>query len=201
MCPKCSETIKLGCNGPANMENHIGKTKCLATQKQKAKVAKVKPQQTLLLAMFKPRPKVVPTVHAPEVVGGKIPITSTENGDLPISSESLVNTPVIIHPTALPSQPQPTLAVSRLAQHVLQLPDALPIATLGDKITDLSGDPLSILEILHNDEDDPYEWLDRQLNSVCRQWAIIQGGGIWALALKRGELSLGAPSEHVRPNG
>ena len=159
------------------MENHVGKTKCLAAQKWKAKAAKVKLQQTLSLAMFKPRLKVVPMVHAPEVVGRKIPITSTEIGYLPISSESLVNTPV------------------------LQLPDALPIVTLGDKIADLSGDPLSILEILHNDKDDPYDWLDRWLNSVCRQWTIIQGGGIWALALKRGELSLGAPSEHVRPNG
>ena len=97
----------------------------MATQKWKAKAAKVKLQQTLSLAMFKPRPKVVPTVHAPEVVGSNIPITSTENGDLPISSESLINTPVIVHPTALTSQPQPTLAVSRLAQCVLQLPDPL----------------------------------------------------------------------------
>ena len=154
------------------MENHVGKTKCLATQKWKAKAAKVKLQQTLSLAMFKPRPKVVPTVHAPEVVGSNIPITSTENGDLPISSESLINTPVIVHPTALTSQPQPTLAVSRLAQCVLQLPDPLPIETLGDKIADLSGDPSSILEILCNNKDDPYEWLDRQLNSVCGQWAL-----------------------------
>jgi len=194
ICPKCGETIKLGCNGPTNMENHVRKTRCLVAQKWKAKEAKVKPQGTLSLAMFKPRPKVVSMVLAPEVVVGKL--HSMVGGmDLPILlEESPSIAPIIDCPTALLSPPQLTSAILKLAQHALQLPDMLPVATPDNRIASLSGDPPSILQGLHSGNEDPYEWLDVQLNSVCGQWAITQRGGIQALALKQGEFPLVALS-------
>src|SRR5258707_13354406 len=96
------------------MENHVRKTRCLVAQKQKAKEAKVKPQGTLSLAMFKPRPKVVSMVLAPEVVVGKL--HSMIGGmDLPILLESSSIAPIIDCPTALLSPPQLTSAILKLA--------------------------------------------------------------------------------------
>ena len=97
------------------MENHVRKTRCLVAQKQKAKEAKVKPQGTLSLAMFKLRLKVVSMVLAPEVVVGKL--HSTVGGmDLPILlEESSSIAPIIDCPTALLSPPQLTSAILKLA--------------------------------------------------------------------------------------
>ena len=165
-----------------------------AAQKWKAKEAKVKLQGTLSLAMFKLRPKVVSTVLAPEVVVGKL--HSMVGGmDLPILlEESSSIAPIIEHPTPLPSPPQLTSAILKLTQHVLQLPDILLVTTLDNRIASLSGDPPSILQGLCSGDEDPYEWLDVQLNSVCGQWAITQRGGIQALVPKWGEFGLAALS-------
>ena len=132
-------------------------------------------------------------VLAPEVVVGKL--HSMIGGmDLPILLESSSIAPIIDCPTALLSPPQLTSAILKLAQHVLQLPDILLVTTPDDRIASLSGDPPSILQGLHSGDEDPYEWLDVQLNSVCGQWAITQRGGIQALVLKWGEFGLAALS-------
>src|ERR1700677_3533526 len=71
ICPVCGERITLSCNGPPNMKLHVGRARCLVAQKRKGRMSKVKPQGTLPLDMFKPRPQVVSTVVGPDTVIGK----------------------------------------------------------------------------------------------------------------------------------
>ena len=201
-CSNCNVIIKLGRGGPANMVQHVGRKQCLKDAKRRKEQTAKKRQSDFFALFCKPKDAVQSVVLPPTVIRDACP--SPDRAAAELTLESLPNIPPLFKQAELTASQNTSLAsevsasepeehitpLARLTELVPLLPNSVPLATVNDRSAVFGGEPTDILFglQLEHPPDEPSEWLNQKLDSICGVWAI-QNGHL-ASSIKHGEYGL-----------